>query len=413
TAKESNEQLAKGHKTVSFENRYRTKNGDWRWLSWQSTPNLETNTIYFIARDVTDAKLAAEEISRSRNRAEILADTNARLSSAQTEDEILGALTHVFERFGTGISSISYVSKTETGLLASDTIALRMGTQPMPLSALPQTHLTEMEYPLLTFISQHASETLFLENLDDPRFDANVRAFLEAVKMGSALVFPLRSGNELSGIVSITWDGARTFDDDFRDIMNALMPVVTSVVASRQSYVAEEKARQENQFRAQRLESVARVSAATTTVLVLKDLLERVTNLTKDEFGLYYAHIYLLDETEDALTVVAGSGEEGIALVKAGHKISLKREKSLVVQAYYNHHAILVNDVQEDPNFLPNPILPDTHSEMAMPLIIGNTVLGVLDLQSEKIGYFGEEDVKIITILADQIAIAIQNAQFF
>ncbi|MDX2075055.1 MAG: GAF domain-containing protein [bacterium] len=410
---EANEQLAKGHKTVSFENRYKTKEGDWRWLSWQSTPNLETNTIYFIARDITEAKRSAQELERNRNRAEILADTNARLSLAQTEDEILGALSNVFERFGTGISSISYVSKTETGLLASDTIALRMGTQPLPLSALPKTHLTEAEYPLLTFISQNATIALFLENLDDPRFDANIRAFLEAVNMGSAVVFPLRSGNELSGIISMSWDGPRIFDEDFRELMNALMPVVTSVVASRQSYVAEEKARQENQLRAQRLESVARVSAATTTVLVLKDLLERVTNLTKDEFNLYYAHIYLLDEEEGALSVVAGSGEEGRVLVKTGHKINLSREKSLVIQAYNNRHAVIVNDVQSDPNFLPNPILPDTHSEMALPLIVGNTVLGVLDLQSEQIGYFTSEDIKISTILADQIAIAIQNAQFF
>ncbi|PJF27127.1 MAG: hypothetical protein CUN52_14950, partial [Phototrophicales bacterium] len=158
---------------------------------------------------------------------------------------------------------------------------------------------------------------------------------------------------------------------------------------------------------------MARVSTATTTVLALDELLNRVVNMTKDEFGLYHAHIYLVDDDENALRVMAGSGEAGKAMVKAGHRIRLNREQSLVVQAYQTRQPVIVNDVQQDPNFLPHPLLPHTHAEMAIPLVVGARVLGVLDLQSEKIGRFGTEDVQIKTILADQIAIAIQNAQFF
>ncbi len=413
TSDEVNLQLAAGHKTASFENRYRTKAGDYRWLSWQATPDLERGGIYAFARDITESKRATAEIEHSRNRSEILANTNARLSAAQVEDDFLEALSYVVEKYGVSLSGLSYVSRTPEGFLASDAIALRMGDTPIPVSTLPMTYVTEVEYPLLGFIAQNTGQVLFIEDMNDPRLDQNMIGFFNTANIASIVAFPLRSGNELSGTLSFTWDVPRVFDEDFRQIMNALLPVVSSVVASRQSYLAEEKARQENQLRAQRLESVARVSAATTTVLVLDELLDRVTNLTKEEFELYHAQVYLLDDKEEALNVVAGAGDAGKSLVKAGHKISLTSERSLVVQAYKNNRAVIVNDVQANPNFLPNPLLPETHSEMAIPLVVGNRVFGVLDLQSEQVGRFNNEDIQINTILADQIAITIQNAQFF
>lgn len=353
-----------------------------------------------------------EENERSRQRVELLATTTARLSFAQTEEDVLDALSDIIDQYGIDIATIASFKVSEVEQFANMQ-ALRINNQPTPLSAFPKTSFTSDEYPLLGVIADNSYAVMYIENSNDALIDEALRTFLKATNVEALVVLPLSDSTGLFANVSFTWDTPQKFDDDFRQIMLTLMPVISSVMSTKRAYLAEEQARLENESRAKRLESVARVSTATTTVLVLDELLDRVTNLTKDEFNLYHAHIYLLNDEENALRVVAGSGSAGKAMVEAHHQIRLSREQSLVVQAYKTRQPIIVNDVQEDPNFLPNPLLPDTHAEMAIPLIVGARILGVLDLQSEQIGRFNDEDVQIKTILADQIAIAIQNAQFF
>ncbi|PJF26858.1 MAG: hypothetical protein CUN52_15280, partial [Phototrophicales bacterium] len=77
TNREANEQSAKGLKTVAFENRYRTKDGDYRWFSWQATPDLENGVIYFIARNITEAKRANAEIERRAIELQTVAEVSA------------------------------------------------------------------------------------------------------------------------------------------------------------------------------------------------------------------------------------------------------------------------------------------------------------------------------------------------
>lgn len=353
-----------------------------------------------------------EANEQSRQRMELLATTNADLSLAQTEEDILGALSSLIDRYDIEIASISTFNTDETGDY-SDIVALYLNKQPTPVSAIPQTHFTLDEYPILNTIKNNPYSVVYIEDHDDIMIDEEVREFIKMSQVGSMVILPISDMNGLFASITFSWYTPQKFDADFREIIITLIPVINSVMTTRRAYLAQEQARQENELRARRLESVARVSTATTTVLVLDDLLDRVVNLTKDEFGLYHAHIYLLNDDETALRVVAGSGSAGKSMVASGHQIRLSREQSLVVQAYKTSHPVIVNDVQLDPNFLPNPLLADTHSEMAIPLIVGSRILGVLDLQSEQIGRFGVEDVQIKTILADQIAIAIQNAQFF
>ncbi|MCL4255293.1 MAG: GAF domain-containing protein, partial [Anaerolineae bacterium] len=355
---------------------------------------------------------AFEENERSRQRVELLATTTARLSFAQTEEDVLDALSDIIDQYGIDIATIASFKVSEVEQFANMQ-ALRINNQPTPLSVFPKTSFTSDEYPLLGVIADNSYAVMYIENSNDALIDEALRTFLKATNVEALVVLPLSDSTGLFANVSFTWDTPQKFDDDFRQIMLTLMPIISSVMSTKRAYLAEEQARLENESRAKRLESVARVSTATTTVLVLDELLDRVTNLTKDEFNLYHAHIYLLNDEENALRVVAGSGSAGKAMVEAQHQIRLSREQSLVVQAYKTRQPIIVNDVQEDPNFLPNPLLPDTHAEMAIPLIVGARILGVLDLQSEQIGRFNNEDVQIKTILADQIAIAIQNAQFF
>ena len=165
--------------------------------------------------------------------------------------------------------------------------------------------------------------------------------------------------------------------------------------------------------RAAELATVAEVSTATSTILETKRLLQEVVNLTKERFNLYHSHIYLLDEKGENLVLTAGAGEPGRIMVSEGRFIPLSREQSLVARAAREQKGVTVNDVTQAPDFLPNPLLPDTHSELAVPMIVGGNVIGVFDIQSEQVGRFTDSDINIQTTLAAQLATSIQNVRSF
>lgn len=165
--------------------------------------------------------------------------------------------------------------------------------------------------------------------------------------------------------------------------------------------------------RATELQTVAEVSAAASTILDTEQLLQSIVNLTKSRFDLYHVHIYLLNEGGDTLVLTAGSGAVGQQMVAQGHQIPLNREQSLVARAARSRQGVIVNDVTADAGFLPNPLLPDTRAEMAIPLIVGDNCIGVLDIQSDKVDQFSDEDLRIQLTLASQIAVAWQNARLY
>jgi PAS domain S-box-containing protein len=167
------------------------------------------------------------------------------------------------------------------------------------------------------------------------------------------------------------------------------------------------------QDRTKALSSVAEISTAVSTVLETNTLLQQVVDLTKERFGFYHAHLYLLDEAGDALLLSSGAGEVGRQMVAQEHFISLDREQSLVARAAREKKGVTVNDVTMAPDFLPNPLLPNTRAELAVPMLVGKQVIGVLDVQSETVGRFTDADIAVQTTLASQIASAIQNTRSY
>ena len=165
--------------------------------------------------------------------------------------------------------------------------------------------------------------------------------------------------------------------------------------------------------RASQLATVAKLSTSVAETLNTQELLQMVVDLTKENFGLYHAHIYLLDNSSETLVLAAGATEIGRIMVSQGWNIPVAREQSLVARSARELQGVIVNNVQEDPGFLPNELLPETRSEMAVPLMVGDQILGVLDVQSDQAGYFTQEDINIMTALASQVAVALQNARRF
>ena len=161
------------------------------------------------------------------------------------------------------------------------------------------------------------------------------------------------------------------------------------------------------------LRIAAEVSTQLAAILDIEDLLSNIVALLKSRFKLYHVHVYLLNENGDALVVRVGSGKIGKQLREQGHAILLTRERSLVARAARLQQTLVVGDVHADPYFMSNPLLPDTHSEVAVPLIAGDKTLGVLDLQDNRLNRFTQFDLDTFSALAGQIAIAVQNAHLF
>jgi signal transduction histidine kinase len=182
--------------------------------------------------------------------------------------------------------------------------------------------------------------------------------------------------------------------------------VARDITERKQSEVALAK-------RATELETVAKVSTAASTLLDVTEMLQTVVDLSKSSFGLYHAHVYVLNETEQALVLTAGAGEVGQQMVAGGRSIPLGLEHSLVARAARTGEAVVVNDVRAEPDFLPNPLLPETRAEMALPLVVGGRVLGVYDVQADTADAFTSADVRIQTTLAGQVAVAVQNANLY
>ncbi|MCA9969709.1 MAG: GAF domain-containing protein [Anaerolineales bacterium] len=161
------------------------------------------------------------------------------------------------------------------------------------------------------------------------------------------------------------------------------------------------------------LAAVAEVSTAAATILQPDQLLQAVVDLTKDRFALYHAHVFLLDADQETLRLTAGAGSVGRQMVAEGRRIPLAAPGSLVATAARQQQATIRSYDTAGEGFMPHPLLLDTRSEMAVPIILGETLLGVLDVRAVELNYFDDADKQTFTSLAAQVAVALQNARSF
>ncbi len=164
--------------------------------------------------------------------------------------------------------------------------------------------------------------------------------------------------------------------------------------------------------RATQLHAVSNVASAIASVQDLNTLLPAITDLVSEKFGFYHAGIFLVDEEEDFAVLRAANSEGGKRMLERHHRLALDTN-SMVGYATSLGQPRIALDVGIDAVYFSNPDLPNTRSEMAIPLRVGNRVIGALDVQSTEMNAFSQDDIEVLTILADQVAIAIENAHLF
>jgi signal transduction histidine kinase len=175
-------------------------------------------------------------------------------------------------------------------------------------------------------------------------------------------------------------------------------------VATRRAYLAE-------QARAHELETIAKVSAAATRILDVDLLLNTAVELTQLDFSGYYLAVYLLDSGGQYLMKAASAKKDHF--IPLGFTISLANAQSIIALAGAERRSIIVNDINTATTYLFEATCPDSRSEMTIPMVVGDKLIGVLDVESPDRNRFSEANARVMSMLADLLAVAVQNARLY
>lgn len=223
----------------------------------------------------------------------------------------------------------------------------------------------------------------------------------------------LANGNYTIRVSTPAKDEVGQLSNSFDSMASQIQGLVTDLeqrVAERTTDL--ELSRQQSVKRANELQSIGEISKIITSEKKLENLLPLITRLVSESFNFYHTGIFLIDNTNQFAVLQAANSAGGQNMLKRGHKLEVGGSGIVGYVARSGLPRISL-DVGQDAVFFNNPDLPNTRSEMALPLKVYDRIVGVLDVQSEKPGAFTENDTKTLSILADQIAITFENARLF
>ena len=231
----------------------------------------------------------------------------------------------------------------------------------------------------------------------------------------SEMALALSIGGKVIGALTVqSVDEAAFTEEDIASLQALADQLAVAINNARLHHQNEQLFRQAAR-RAQLLQVGAEVSRNITSILDLDVLLSSTVYIICEEYGFYYAGIFLVDQTPDDAGKIwarlkAGRGEAGRKMVEQGHKLEVGGN-SMIGAAIANREARITLDVDEEKVWYPNPNLPHTRSEMALPLLIKGKAIGALTVQSVEEAAFTEEDISSLQMMADQLAVAINNAR--
>jgi len=268
---------------------------------------------------------------------------------------------------------------------------------------------TDMKFPLTDDLAaQHLQknpEPLVIDNVKThPLTKDNPQ--IRSIETEAMLFIPLVIHQEVMGLlVADALTAGYTFTENNVALGEAIADQLSIWLQNRQLFAEAEK-------RSTLLQTAAEVSRAASSILDTGQLINTSVNLIRNQFNFYYVGLFLVDPTGQWAVLHAGTGQAGQAQIAANHRLKVGGE-GMIGWSIANRQPRIALDVGDDAVHFQNPYLPDTRSEMALPLISRGQVLGALTVQSEKESAFSQEDVTLLQTMADQLANAISNARLY
>ena len=233
---------------------------------------------------------------------------------------------------------------------------------------------------------------------------------VQAWHPGDLLLTPLRNAEgQLLGLLSVTAprDGKRP-TESLVTVLEIFANQATTAIENTNLF-------QEVQHRLVQLKLFSQINSHISAILNPVEILDEVVILIANAFDYYYIQVYQFDQF-DATSLIsrngAGKAQVGPRPLNLGNRISMN-DNSIVTWTAKHRHLLRVNDVRQEPRYRPNDLLPKTRAEIALPLRSGDTIFGVLDIQHDEPDVFDREDTFNLQALADQMAVATQNALLF
>ncbi len=233
------------------------------------------------------------------------------------------------------------------------------------------------------------------------------------------LAIPMQVGDRILGVLDIHTNELTPFPDE---TVQALEGVAAQIAVSlenarlfrdiQQRHEELSQVYKHTERRAHYMQTTAELARAVSSLSDPQELLDKAVRLISDGLELYHVGIFLVDEAGEWAILRAASSEGGQRMLARQHKLHVG-EQGIVGWTTSAGQPRIALDVGEDAVYFNNPDMPDTHSEVALPLKRGDRVIGALDVQSTQVAAFTEEDASVLQTLADQISIAIENARLF
>ena len=220
------------------------------------------------------------------------------------------------------------------------------------------------------------------------------------------LGIPMISGDKAIGLVAVQdYDREDVYSSNDVELLSAIATQTATALENVRLYAAEAR-------RALQLQTTAEISTTAGTVLNVDELLPFVVNLIQQRFNLYYVGLFLIDDGRQNAVLRAGTGEAGRIMLNRGHQLPVD-EHSMIGWCIQHQVPRIALDVGEDAVHFNNPDLPDTRSELALPLVSRGQIMGAMTVQSTEAAAFSEQDIAILQTMGDHVATYIANAQLF
>lgn len=275
-------------------------------------------------------------------------------------------------------------------------------------------------WSLAPAVVQQITRHLAVETISYLGYTLMIMALI-AIFVSGELIGPLRQlhqaierfhqGEATTSVYTAT-GGIKTRDEvgTLSSAFNHLVADLTELRHNLENQVRERTAALEE--RARQLEAASDVGRTITTIRNLDEVLPSICSLISERFGYYHVGIFLIDPRGDYAELRAANSPGGRRMLARRHRLKIG-EQGIVGVAAATRQPRLAHDVGADAVYFDNPDLPETRSELALPLVVGDNLVGVLDVQSRSSFAFGEEDLTILRLLSDQVAVAIENARLF